>query len=126
LPIIAALLTIIGYSLNDTIVVYDRIRENLQKFKGMNLSKLVNQSINETLSRTVLTSVTTLFVVTSLLVWGGGLIKDFALALTIGVIVGTYSSIFIASPLVIISDKYIGDGQGKTSDVAKAPQVSKG
>jgi preprotein translocase SecF subunit len=126
LPIIAALLTIIGYSLNDTIVVYDRIRENLQKFKGMDLSKLVNQSINETLSRTVLTSLTTLFVVVSLLVWGGGLIKDFALALTIGVIVGTYSSVFIASPLVIIFDKYIGDGQEKSSEVARTPQASKG
>ncbi len=107
LPIISALLTIIGYSLNDTIVVYDRIRENLTKFRGMELGKLVNQSINETLSRTVLTSVTTLFVVLALLFVGGGLIKDFALALTIGVIVGTYSSVFIASPIVIKLDTYL-------------------
>lgn len=107
LPIISALLTIIGYSLNDTIVVYDRIRENLTRFKGMDLEKLVNQSVNETLSRTVLTSVTTLFVVVSLLFLGGGLISDFALALTIGVIVGTYSSVFVASPLVIRIDEYL-------------------
>ncbi len=105
LPIISALLTIIGYSLNDTIVVYDRIRENLTKFKGMELGKLVNQSVNETLSRTVLTSITTLFVVAALLFLGGGLIRDFALALTIGVVVGTYSSVFIASPLVILIDQ---------------------
>ena len=90
----------------------------------MDLSKLVNQSINETLSRTILTSVTTLFVVVALLVWGGGLIKDFALALTIGVIVGTYSSVFIASPLVIIFDKYIGDGQDKSSDSARTAKAS--
>ena len=76
LPIVSALLTIIGYSLNDTIVVYDRIRENYEKFHGMELGKLINQSINETLSRTLLTSITTLFVVVALLVWGGGLIGD--------------------------------------------------
>ena len=118
LPIIAALLTIIGYSLNDTIVVYDRIRENLVKFKGMDLSKLVNQSINETLSRTLLTSFTTLFVVVALMVWGGGLIKDFAFALTIGVAVGTYSSVFIASPLVIKLDAYFAGRQAKASSSA--------
>jgi preprotein translocase subunit SecF len=107
LPIISALLTIIGYSLNDTIVVYDRIRENLEKFRGMELRKLVNQSINETLGRTVLTSITTLFVVVSLMLLGGGLIVDFAMALTIGVVVGTYSSVFIAAPVVIFFDEYM-------------------
>ena len=123
LPIIAALLTIIGYSLNDTIVVYDRIRENLVKFKGMDLKKLVNQSINETLSRTVLTSVTTLFVVVALMVWGGGLIRDFALALTIGVIVGTYSSVFVASPLVIKLDNYFEGRRKKAGASAHNPSV---
>jgi preprotein translocase SecF subunit len=121
LPIISALLTIIGYSLNDTIVVYDRIRENLTKFRGMDLEKLVNQSVNETLSRTLLTSITTLFVVVALLFLGGGLISDFALALTIGVIVGTYSSIFVASPLVIYIDRYLED---RNERAQKAPAAA--
>ncbi len=120
LPIISALLTIIGYSLNDTIVVYDRIRENLTKFRGMDLAKLVNQSVNETLSRTLLTSVTTLFVVLALLFLGGGLISDFALALTIGVVVGTYSSIFVASPMVIYIDGYLADRKDRAQKAAPA------
>ncbi len=105
LPIIAALLTIVGYSLNDTIVVFDRIRENFQKLRERELSLVVNQSINETLSRTLLTSITTLITVGSIFVFGGGLIKDFALALIIGVLVGTYSSIFVASPVVVFLDQ---------------------
>lgn len=105
LPIIAALLTIVGYSLNDTIVVFDRIRENFQKLRERELSLVVNQSINETLSRTLLTSITTLLTVGSIFVFGGGLIKDFALALIIGVLVGTYSSIFVASPVVVFLDQ---------------------
>ena len=120
LPIISALLTIIGYSLNDTIVVYDRIRENLTKFRGMDLEKLVNQSVNETLSRTLLTSITTLFVVIALLFLGGGLISDFALALTIGVVVGTYSSLFVASPLVIYIDKYLADRKDRAQKATPA------
>jgi preprotein translocase subunit SecF len=102
-PIIAAVLTIVGYSLNDTIVVYDRIRENL-KSSNKNLkdiSPLVNSSINETLSRTIVTSMTTLIVVVILFFFGGEVLKTFALALIIGVLVGTYSSIFVASPIVI-------------------------
>jgi preprotein translocase subunit SecF len=105
LPIIAAILTIIGYSLNDTIVVFDRIRENFQKLRERELSLVVNQSINETLSRTLLTSITTMITVVAIFVFGGGLIKDFALALIIGVVVGTYSSIFVASPVVVYLDK---------------------
>jgi preprotein translocase SecF subunit len=100
LPIIAAVLTIIGYSVNDTIVVFDRIRENVLKMKGLPFDRIINTSINETLSRTVLTSVTTLVVVISIYLLGGGLIKDFAFALIIGVLVGTYSSIFVASPML--------------------------
>ena len=107
LPIIAALMTIVGYSLNDTIVVLDRVRETFENFRGRDISDLLNRAINETLSRTVLTSVTTAFVVISILVMGGGLIRDFAFALIIGIVVGTYSSIFVASPLVYYMDQYI-------------------
>ncbi len=101
LAIIAALLTIIGYSLNDTIIVFDRIRENLRKYHKNPLEVILNRSINETLSRTLLTSLTTLFVVVTLFVLGGGIIHDFAFALIIGVLVGTYSSIFVASPILL-------------------------
>jgi preprotein translocase subunit SecF len=101
LPIIAALLTIIGYSLNDTIIVFDRIRENLRKYHKNPMPVIINRSINETLSRTILTSATTLVVVMALLVLGGGIIHDFAFALTVGVVVGTYSSIYVASPLLL-------------------------
>jgi preprotein translocase subunit SecF len=101
LPIVAALLTIIGYSLNDTIIVFDRIRENMHGLRREEFSTVVNTSINQTLSRTVLTSGTTLLVVLALFFLGGEVIHDFAFALMIGIIVGTYSSIFIASPLLI-------------------------
>ena len=101
LPIIAALLTIIGYSLNDTIIVFDRIRENLRKYHKNPLPFIINRSINETLSRTILTSLTTLVVVVTLFFLGGGIIHDFAFALMVGVLVGTYSSVFIASPILL-------------------------
>jgi preprotein translocase subunit SecF len=101
LPIIAALLTIIGYSLNDTIIVFDRIRENLKKHHKKPLAFVINRSINETLSRTILTSLTTLMVVVALFVLGGGIIHDFAFALMVGIIVGTYSSIYVASPILL-------------------------
>jgi preprotein translocase subunit SecF len=101
LAIIAALLTIIGYSLNDTIIVFDRIRENLRKYHKKSLEVILNRSINETLSRTILTSLTTLLVVVTLFALGGGIIHDFAFALIIGVAVGTYSSIFVASPILL-------------------------
>ncbi len=98
---VAALLTIIGYSINDTIVVYDRIRENIRKNPRQALADTINSSINQTLSRTILTAFTVVLVLVSLLFFGGAVIFDFALALLIGVIVGTYSSIFIASPIVL-------------------------
>ena len=101
LPIIAAFLAIIGYSLNDTIIVYDRIRENLGKHNKESFSFIVNRSINDTLSRTLLTSGTTLLVVLALFVLGGGVIHNFAFAMLIGVLIGTYSSVFVASPLLI-------------------------
>jgi len=102
-PIIAAVLTIVGYSLNDTIVVYDRIRENLKAGKKVasDLPDIVNRSINETLSRTVITSSTTLIVVTVLYFFGGEVLRTFALALIIGIFIGTYSSIFVASPIIV-------------------------
>ena len=101
LPIIAALLTIIGYSLNDTIIVFDRIRENLAKYRKEPLAVIINKSVNETLSRTILTSGTTLIVVVALFVLGGGIIHDFAFAMLVGIIVGTYSSVFVASPILL-------------------------
>ena len=104
LTVIAALLTVIGYSLNDTIVVFDRIRENLRLKRGLTLAEMLNVSINQTLSRTILTSGTTLVVVLSIFLFGGEVIHDFSFALLIGVVVGTYSSIFIASPIILIWD----------------------
>jgi len=101
LAIVAALLTIVGYSLNDTIVVFDRIREDLKVYRKESYSSVINHSINETLSRTVITSLTTFVVVFCLYLLGGTVIRDFAFALMIGVIVGTYSSIFVASPILV-------------------------
>ena len=102
LSIIAAFLTIVGYSLNDTIIVFDRIRENSKRFRKRPFPELMNTSINETLSRTILTSITTLVVIIFLYVFGGGVIHDFAFAMMIGVVVGTYSSIFVASPILLL------------------------
>ncbi len=101
LSIIAAILTIVGYSLNDTVVVFDRVRENLRRFKKKPLQEVLNMSINETLSRTVMTSVTTLLALVALYVLGGDVIRGFTFAMIWGVIVGTYSSVFIASPILL-------------------------
>ncbi|MCK5543325.1 MAG: protein translocase subunit SecF [Desulfobacterales bacterium] len=105
LPIIAALLTIIGYSLNDTIIVFDRIRENIASDKNRPLSEIINRSINETLSRTILTSLTTLIVLFALFFLGGEIIHNFTFAMIVGVLIGTYSSIFVASPIILMSKK---------------------
>jgi preprotein translocase subunit SecF len=114
LPVLAALLTIVGYSLNDTIVVYDRIRENMRrKRRGGEYDTMINLSVNETLSRTILTSVTTLIVITILFILGGGVIHDFAFALLIGIIVGTYSSVFVASPVVSMLERRFPTGGEK-------------
>ena len=99
---IAAILTICGYSLNDSVVIYDRIRENLRKYKKLELPELFNVSLNHTLSRTIITSLTTLIALMSLYIFGGEVIKPFAFAMIIGVIIGTYSSIFIAVPTLLI------------------------
>jgi preprotein translocase subunit SecF len=110
LPIIAAFLAIIGYSLNDTIIVYDRIRENLAKYNKESFSFVVNRSINDTLSRTLMTSGTTLLVVLALFVLGGGVIHNFAFAMLVGVLIGTYSSIFVASPLLVFWEQRKASG----------------
>ncbi len=101
LPVIAAFLTIVGYSLNDTIVIFDRIRENVKSMRGTDYATIINDSINASLSRTIITSLTTFVVVFVLWVWGGEVIHNFAFAMLIGVIVGTYSSIYVASPIVL-------------------------
>ena len=101
LPVIAAILTIIGYSLNDTIVVFDRIRENLKNLRKESIGELINISINQTISRTILTSGTTLFVLLALYFYGGEVIRGFTFALLVGVLAGTYSSIYIAAPIIL-------------------------
>tara|TARA_B100000963_G_C22625839_1_gene672294 strand:+ start:1511 stop:2416 length:906 start_codon:yes stop_codon:yes gene_type:complete len=100
LSIIAAVLTIVGYSMNDTVVIYDRIRENLNKYTRLNISEISNLSINETLSRTIITSITTLLALISIYVLGGEILRGFSFAMILGVIIGTYSSIFVAAPVL--------------------------
>lgn len=101
LPIIAAILSIMGYSLNDTIIVYDRIRENIRKHPKKPFGEIINRSVNETLSRTILTSMAAIITVMSLLILGGGTIHDFAFAMLVGILTGTYSSIYVASPVLL-------------------------
>ncbi len=121
LSIVAAILTIVGYSLNDTVIVYDRIRENMRKFKQMPLIELLNRSINETLSRTIMTSLTTMLALVALYIWGGPGLHNFAFAMIWGVFVGTYSSIFVAAPLLLLLKVKRGGMVGKQEkEVAKA------
>ena len=101
LSIVAAVLTIVGYSMNDTVVIYDRVRENLRKFSDIKIFELTNISINETLSRTIITSVTTLLALVSIYFFGGEILKGFSLAMIMGVVFGTYSSIYIANPILV-------------------------
>jgi preprotein translocase subunit SecF len=101
LSIVAAVLTIVGYSMNDTVVIYDRVRENLRKFSDIKIFELTNISINETLSRTIITSVTTLLALVSIYLFGGEILKGFSLAMIMGVVFGTYSSIYIANPVLV-------------------------
>ncbi len=131
LRILAAMLAILGYSLNDTIIIYDRIRENMELRTTANLEEVLNDSVNQTLSRTVLTSITTVLALVSLYFLGGEVIQPFALAMLIGVLVGTYSSIFIASPLLLFLEERYGDGGGgggtetKSTTANKAPASRK-
>jgi preprotein translocase subunit SecF len=126
LPTVAALLTIVGYSLNDTIVVFDRIRENLGRKGGRkeDPAELVNRSINETLPRTVLTSGTTLAVLMALLILGGAVLRDFTMVLILGVVIGTYSSIFVASPALLEIQKRWGTGDSKEKERARKRRKS--
>ena len=101
LSIVAAVLTIVGYSMNDTVVIYDRVRENLKKYSDIKIFDLTNISINETLSRTIITSITTLLALLSIYIFGGEILKGFSLAMILGVIFGTYSSIYIANPILV-------------------------
>ena len=100
LSIIAAVLTIVGYSMNDTVVIYDRIRENLNKYNRLNISEIADLSINDTLARTIITSATTLLALLSIFILGGEILKGFSFAMILGVVIGTYSSIFVASPML--------------------------
>ena len=122
LTIIAALLTILGYSINDTVVVFDRLRENLVKYKIMPLKDVMNLSVNETLSRTLMTSITTLIAVGSMMVWGGDVIRGFSFAIFMGVILGTYSSVYVAKNIVLMigldrSEKPNKAGGGQFADI---------
>jgi preprotein translocase subunit SecF len=114
LSTIAAILTIVGYSMNDTIVVYDRIRENLSKHKKKTFAEVINLSVSETLSRTLLTSIATMLSVLAFLVWGTGVIKDFALAMIVGIVAGTYSSIYVAAPLTEWIDSKVAKSSALT------------
>jgi len=126
LTTVAAVLTIIGYSMNDTIVVFDRIRENAARLRDRRFDRVVNQSINETLSRTILTSATVFFVTLAMNVFGVGVIRDFAFAMNVGVIVGTYSSIFIASPILIwLNDKYVASQRKQQVSGGRQPRRPK-
>jgi preprotein translocase subunit SecF len=115
LPVVAAFLTLVGYSVNDTVVVFDRIRENLKKMPASKLEDVVNKSINQTLSRTIITSGLTLIVVVGLLLFGGTALNPFSFVLTIGVLVGTYSSVFVASPIIVLWQRRFGGTQGATA-----------
>jgi preprotein translocase subunit SecF len=129
LTTVAAVLTIIGFSMNDTVVVFDRIRENATRLRDRRFDRVVNQSINETLSRTILTSATVFFVTLAMNIFGVGVIRDFAFAMNVGVIVGTYSSIFIASPILIwLNEKYVasqrrGGAAGRQARRAKSTDL---
>jgi preprotein translocase subunit SecF len=121
LSTVAALLTILGYSVNDTVVVSDRVRENLRKFKRMPLEELLDRSLNETLSRTTMTSALTLIVLIALLVFGGTVIRNFTFAMTFGIVVGTYSSIFVVAPLLLrlgVKRDWSGISQGQSKQAA--------
>ena len=120
LAVIAAILTVLGYSLNDTIIIFDRIRENIKLRGKKNLLQLVNQSINENLSRTIITSGTTLFSVLALYLFGGESLKGFSLALLIGIIFGTYSSIYVASPLVVDLERFLRVRKAEEGKTQKA------
>ncbi len=124
LPIVAALLSLVGYSINDTVVVYDRIRENVQGGVGKDLTETINISVSETLGRTINTSLASFFGVLAIYIFCGGTVQNFAFAMMVGIIIGTYSSIYVANPLVLFTDRYLASrsagGPTKTSTPARA------
>jgi len=127
LTVVAAILTVAGYSINDTIVVFDRVRENLRRYKKMGLVELINLSVNQTLSRTLMTAGTTMLAILSLLVFGGPVLRNFSAALAWGVFIGTYSSIFVASVLLLYMPKIKGmEGQATASGGEGGPAAVKG
>ena len=124
LRVLAAVLAVLGYSLNDTIIVYDRIRENMAVRTKQELAELLNLSVNQTLSRTLLTSCTTLLAVVALLLLGGEVVRPFAIAMSIGIVVGTYSSIYIAAPTLLwLEQRYAGRGRGTKAEAGRAAQA---
>ena len=124
LATVAALLTIAGYSINDTVVVFDRVRENLRRYKKASLPEVLNRSLNETLSRTLMTSITTLLALTALYMFGGEVIRDFAFALIWGVVIGTYSTMFVAVPLLLWLRLRPAKEEASTDDASTAPSAS--
>lgn len=119
LPILAAILTIVGYSLNDTVVIYDRIREMMRKYKKMPMTELIERSINETLSRTVVTALTVFIASASLLIFGGDALRGFSFILVVGVVIGTYSSIVVSAPLLIFLNLRVGDDKAPAKPAGK-------
>ena len=124
LRVLAALLAILGYSLNDTIIIYDRIRENMELRTKFDLVDVLNQSVNQTLARTVLTSGTTMVTVLALWILGGEVIRPFAIAMAIGIVVGTYSSIFIASPALLLLERHFGGARAQMAATGSAPEAA--
>jgi len=122
LTIVAALLTIIGYGINDTVVVFDRLRENLRKYKKMPLGELIDLSLNETLSRTIITGCTAVFALIGLLFLGGEALSGFAIAMLFGIICGTYSSLYVAAPVILLWG--VKRGAGKADEAREAPQTA--
>jgi len=126
MTVIAALLTLVGYSMNDTIVIFDRIRENIKILRREPLESLMNKSVNQTLSRTVMTSGLTFLTVIALFIWGGPVLHSFSFALVCGIIVGTYSSVFVASPIVLFWHRYTDKPRKGTGAAAVAPRPAEG
>jgi len=124
LTIIAAILTIIGYSMNDTVVVFDRLRENLRKYRRTPLREVIELSINETLSRTVITGLTAVLALGGLAIFGGEALRNFSIALIFGIVIGTYSSIYVASPIILLWGVKRGEDEAKAGGAAKGGKTA--
>ena len=124
LTTVAAFLTLIGYSVNDTVVIFDRIRENMRKSRRKPLIEIMNESINQTLSRTLLTGGSTLLALTALLIWGGEVIRGFAFVMLVGILVGTYSSIYVASPFALLWEQYFGSERKQAAEAGRPAEAT--